>query len=155
MENKTIKQKNIANSSREFSIIDNDLQLINKYSTRPLTLDDVLCVEIKVCDNAIDRDNEYFNFNSLVSISEQIIGKSVLLDHDWSSAKQVGRVYSSEVVTESVRNESNGLFYAYVRSKIYIPVGKKALVDDVICGVKKEVSVGVQASNYLCHSGGR
>ena len=58
-----------------------DIDLINKYSVKTLTPDDVFCFSVILCDNEVDRDIERFTKASLDALAKLFDGKSGIMDH--------------------------------------------------------------------------
>ena len=46
---------------KAFDITDEVMQSINRFAVEPLTPEQVYCFSVNLCDNDIDRDNEYFS----------------------------------------------------------------------------------------------
>ncbi len=140
----------IARINKYLDLQEEDLNKINALSLKTVSREDIITFEILVCDNEVDRDNDMFSEHALIDISSNIIGKTLILDHEWESKNQVGRIYDSQVVISPTQKTTDNKNYAYVKCKAYIPVGKTALVDDIKTGVKKEVSIGCSVSQILC-----
>lgn len=106
--------------------------------------------DIHVCDNDIDRDNERFSLSALADISDKLPGVTIISDHDASSKNQIGRVESAEVVLDTQKLTKTGEPFFKVRAKGYVPINKKALVEDIKLGIKKEVSISACAVSRWC-----
>lgn len=59
-----------------------ELDLINQYTKRRFSADEVYTFSVVLCDNEIDRDFECFDSTSLEKLAEMYIGKSGILDHN-------------------------------------------------------------------------
>ena len=79
---------------------ESELALINKQSLRELSADEVFVFRLAACDNQVDRDNERFTESTLEQLAKLYIGKTVLLDHDWSAKSQTARIYNAYVSSE-------------------------------------------------------
>lgn len=127
---------------------DADIALINQYSVKELTSQDVFCFSIILCDNEVDRDTERFTSDSLDKLAPLFLGKSVLFDHRWSTEKQVARLYRTfveELPEKTVMGEPKKV----LRGNAYMLRTEETaeLIKEIEGGIKKEVSVG-------CHMGG-
>ena len=58
------KEINAVTDSTTAEVTDKELELINAYSRRKLTKDEVYVFGVVLCDNDIDRDNERFTVES-------------------------------------------------------------------------------------------
>lgn len=121
------------------------MNLINQYTTRPFTKDEICIVDLVLCDNEIDRDLEMFTVDSLQSIAKLAVGKTILQDHYWALKTQSARIFYSWVEKAS-DNKANSLGedYYQCKAKIYIPRldSTKDFIEKVESGLYKEVSIG-------------
>ena len=76
------------------------LEKINRYARTPMRAEDVYCFSVRLCDNEVDRDFERFDSAALPGLAKLFIGKTGIVDHKWSSDKQVARIFQTEVVRE-------------------------------------------------------
>ena len=128
-----------------------DIALINEYSVKELTPQDVFCFSIILCDNEVDRDMERFTDASLDKLAPLFLGKSVLFDHRWSAEKQVARLYRTfveELNEKTVMGESKRV----LRGSAYMLRTEETadLIKAIEGGIKKEVSVGCQMGGCKC-----
>jgi hypothetical protein len=127
-----------------------DIALINKYSVKELTSQDVFCFSVILCDNEVDRDTERFTTASLDKLAPLFLGKSVLFDHRWSTEKQVARLYRTfveEMSEKTVMGEPKKV----LRGSAYmLKEGNAELIKAIEGGIKKEVSVGCQMEKCAC-----
>lgn len=144
MNNGVIIKSGIANNS--------DLELINHYTRRELSADDLYCFSLVLCDNEIDRDFEQFPSTELNKIAELFIGKTGILDHNPSAKNQCARIYRCRIDTETGRTNSVGENYARVIADAYIPKTGSSigLIEDIEAGIKKEVSIGCSVKKVVC-----
>lgn len=130
----------------------NELELINQYTRRKLTDDEVYTFSVVLCDNEIDRDYEKFSNESLQKLADLFIGKTGIVDHDAKSDNQKARIFSCKV--EKVEGRYNSLKEDYYRlvARAYIPKSEKNsdLILEIDTGIKKEVSVGCSVNNKIC-----
>ena len=80
---------------------DKEMALINGYSRRTLTPDEVYTFNVILCDNDIDRDGERFTEKALASLATLFIGRTGIFDHNPTAQNQAARIFSTEVVTTS------------------------------------------------------
>ena len=77
-----------------------ELELINTWSKRPLTAQEVYVFSVRLCDNEVDRDFERFPAQTLEALAPLFLGKSGIFDHNWSARGQAARIFSTQVVQE-------------------------------------------------------
>lgn len=134
-----------------------DLQLINNYTRRQLSKNEVFVFSVVLCDNDIDRDGERFTVESLFELQKLFIGKTGIIDHNPSAYNQTARIFSCEV--ESVDGMKNFLGDDYFRltAKAYLPVSdkNKDVILAIDSGIIKEVSVGCAVGNIVCNICGK
>lgn len=135
-----------------FDISDEDLALINTYTRRQMSRDELYCFSLVLCDNEIDRDFEQFPTQELYKLAELFVGKTGIFDHNPSAGNQCARIYHCRVEIDSTRKNSVGEQYACVIAKAYIPINDStsSLIADIDSGIKKEVSIGCSASETVC-----
>ena len=123
-----------------------ELKLINQFTKRELTAEEVYTFSVKLCDNEIDRDWERFPVETLEELAPLFVGKSGIFDHNWSAGGQTARIYRTEVAEgEGVTAAGDG--YRYCKGWAYMLKNEKneALIAEIEGGIKKEVSVGCSA----------
>ncbi len=128
-----------------------DIALINQYAHKELTPEGVFCFPVILCDNDVDRDTERFTKPSLETLAKLFVGKSGILDHRWSSEKQVARLYRCEVEELSEKN-SLGEPLIVLRGSAYMlrNEANTPLVEAIEGGIVKEVSVGARMGKCTC-----
>ena len=131
---------------------EDDLALINKYSLRPLTKEEVFVFSVILCDNDIDRDHERFSENSLKNLEKLFIGKTGILNHSMQSEDQSARAYRTQLLTDSTKKTADGREYVYLKAWCYtVRSGKNdSLIRDIESGIKKEVSISCSADKRVC-----
>lgn len=131
---------------------DNDLALINKYSLRPLTKDEVFVFSVILCDNDIDRDYERFSENSLKILEKMFIGKTGILNHSMQSEDQSARAYRTCLLSDKTKKTADGMEYVYLKAWCYTVRSDKndSLIRDIESGIKKEVSISCSADRRVC-----
>ena len=120
------------------------LAKINLYSKTPLKAEEVYCFSVRLCDDQPDRDHERFDTAALPILAELFRGKTGIADHDWSTERQIARIFDTEVLSE------NGV--SYIRAHCYMLRTEKNadLISEIEGGIKKEVSVGCAVRRTVC-----
>lgn len=128
-----------------------DIGLINRYSMRELKPEEVYCFSLHLCDNDVDRDLERFTDTTLGDLGQLFLGKTGIMDHNWSAEKQVARIYRTEVVETGERN-SLGEPLKILRASAYMlrNESNQPLIDAIDGGILKEVSVGCAIETLSC-----
>ena len=102
-----------------------ELELINNYTVKPLSADEVYTFGIVLCDNEIDRDFERFDIPALEKLAELFVGKTGIFDHSMSGRDQTARIFSCRVETDENKVTSAGEKYTKLCAKAYMPRSKK------------------------------
>lgn len=120
------------------------LEAINAQAKGTLTEQQVYVFSVRLCDDQIDRDGERFDTAALPALAKLFIGKTGIVDHNWSSQGQVARIFQTQVVQEE------GV--SYIKAWAYIRRGGAAdeVIADIEAGIKKEVSVGCAMGRAVC-----
>lgn len=120
------------------------LTAINAQAKSELTAEQVYVFSLRLCDNQIDRDHERFDTAALPELAKLFLGKTGIIDHNWSSQQQVARIFASEVVQEGD--------LSYIKAWAYIRRGGSCdqVIADIEAGIKKEVSVGCAMGRSVC-----
>lgn len=141
-----------AHAIEQQNVTDAELEKINLYTGRKLNADEVFVFSIKLCDNEKDRDSECFSQKCLEELAELFVGKTGISDHNWSSDRQIARIFDTEVLTEEGRFTALGEPYTYVKARAYTlkTAGNEELIARISGGINKEVSVGCAVSECIC-----
>lgn len=128
-----------------------ELELINKFTKRPLEKDEVYAFSVVLCDNDIDRDYERFSAASLETLSKLYIGKTGIFDHSMKGKDQVARIYSAGI-EHTGEKCSDGQEYIRLVAKAYLPRTSKNedFILNLDAGIMKEVSVGCAVGEHIC-----
>jgi len=120
------------------------LESINAQAKAQLTAEQVYVFSLRLCDDQVDRDNERFATAALPALAKLFIGKTGIVDHHWSSEKQVARIFETRVVKEK------GV--SFIKAWAYIRRGgsNDEIIADIEAGIKKEVSVGCAMGMAVC-----
>ncbi|MCL2509397.1 MAG: hypothetical protein FWF05_09495 [Oscillospiraceae bacterium] len=131
---------------------DADMELINRFSRKALTADEVYTFSVVLCDNEIDRDLERFSADALKSLAGMFVGKTGIFDHNMKSGSQTARLFKAELLTDPKKKTSAGEPYAYVKAMAYMPKTEKNadLIVEIDAGIKKEVSIGCAVRKVTC-----
>ena len=129
-----------------------ELRLINAYTRRALSAEEVYVFSVTLCDNDIDRDGERFTIDSLHALEELFVGKTGIFDHDPSAKNQTARIFSCAVERVPERKTAVGEDYFCLRARAYLPrtEGNAELIAALDSGIVKEVSVGCAVGRILC-----
>ena len=132
--------------------IEAEMALVNTYSRRELTPDEVYLFTVVLCDNDVDRDNERFTVESLFELEKLFVGKTGIIDHDPTAKNQKARIISCRVETVEGARTALGdeLFRLTARAYIRRTQGNAELIEAIESGIVKEVSVGCAVSKTLC-----
>lgn len=155
MSKKGLKKEAVIGSvqdSEQISVTDEELALINKYTRRQLSKDEVYVFSVVLCDNDIDRDGERFTVESLFALEKLFVGKTGIFDHNPTAKNQTARIFACAVEAVDGRKTATGDDYFRLKARAYLPVSEKN--SDIILaldsGIIKEVSVGCAVEEVLC-----
>ena len=120
------------------------LEAINALAKAALTAEQVYVFSLRLCDDQVDRDFERFDTDALGQLAKLFIGKTGIIDHQWSAGNQVARIFQAEVVQEDR--------VSYIKAWAYIRRGGRGeeLIADIEAGILKEVSVGCAMGMAVC-----
>lgn len=120
------------------------LETINALAKTRLNGEQVYVFSLRLCDDQVDRDFERFDSAALPGLAKLFVGKTGVVDHQWSAEKQVARIFETQVVRE------NGV--SYIKAWAYIRRGgsNEELIADIEAGIKKEISVGCAMGRAVC-----
>lgn len=126
------------------AVSDDELSLINRQSLKELTADDVFVFRIAACDNQVDRDHERFTEQTLDELAELYVGRTVIMDHQWSAANQTARVYAAGVESDG------GVKRLVLRAYMLRNEASQSAIDAIEGGILREVSVGCAIRRSIC-----
>ena len=120
------------------------LEAINALAKTSLTEEQVYVFSLRLCDDQVDRDYERFDTGALAELAKMFVGKSGIVDHQWSAKTQLARIFQTEVVQEQ------GV--SFIKAWAYIRRGGAGdeWIADIEAGIKKEVSVGCAMGRSIC-----
>ena len=124
--------------------VGHQLEAINALAKAELTAEQVYVFSLRLCDDQVDRDFERFDTGALAGLAKLLIGKTGILDHQWSAGNQVARIFATEVVQEDR--------VSFIKAWAYIRRGgeNEEMIADIEAGIKKEVSVGCAMGRSVC-----
>lgn len=127
------------------------LEMLNKFTRREMSAEEVYIFGVTLCDNEIDRDNERFSRKALEQMAEKFIGVTGIFDHDAKGGNQTARLFYAEVAEED-RQCSAGEKYAALKGYAYMvrTPSNADLIREIEGGIKKEVSVSCVADRHVC-----
>lgn len=133
-------------------ILPEELELINQYTLKELTAEEVFVFKLILCDNEIDRDNEKFTVEALHTLAELYKGKTGIFDHNMRGHDQTARIFATEVIEDEGAVTCDGETYTYIQAKAYMPRTEKNkdLIAEIEAGIKKETSVGCCVRKITC-----
>ena len=120
------------------------LAAINGQAKASMTAEQVYVFSLRLCDDQVDRDMERFDTEALGELAKLFIGKTGIIDHQWSAGNQVARIFQTEVVREDR--------VSYIKAWAYIRRGGRMdeMIADLEAGILKEVSVGCAMGMAVC-----
>lgn len=136
---------------KSIKIDPSELDLINQYSRRPLTEDEVYTFSVVLCDNEIDRDNEAFTEQALHTLAEMFVGKTGIFDHNPSSKNQTARIFAA-AAEPTGELTSYGAAKIRLKARAYMVRSEKRqdMMKEIDAGILKEVSVGCRVGKKVC-----
>lgn len=152
MDNKITKAAAGGVASDAGSATAEELELINTYTRRTLTAEEVYVFTVVLCDNDVDRDGERFTVESLFALEKLFVGKTGIFDHNPSAKNQTARIISCKVENIASRTTATGDEYFCLKARAYLPrtEGNSELIAALDSGIVKEVSVGCAVGKILC-----
>lgn len=156
MEKKVNKNFIVKNSSEcdisRDDIGDTDLNLINKFTRRKLSKDDVYSFNVVLCDNEIDRHFDRFTDQALDELCKLYVGKTGIMDHEITTQNQAARIFWCSVEIVPGKKNQIGKVYKRLVAKAYTPRSEKnrEFILSIESGIKKEVSINCTVKSMTC-----
>lgn len=134
------------------AITEDEMALINQFSTKELTPEEVFTFKAVLCDNKLDRQYERFTIKALQELQALFLGKTVIKDHARSADNQVARIYKTELKTSATELTDGAEPYTQLVAHCYmLKLASTAdLIAEIQGGIKKEGSVGFRPSSAIC-----
>ncbi len=120
------------------------LSQIRAFAKAELTAEEVYAFKVRLCDDQMDRDFERFDTAALPKLAELFVGKTGIMDHNWSAEGQVARIYHTEVQEEA------GVHFICAHCYMLRSEKNVELIREIEGGIKREVSVGCAMSEAVC-----
>lgn len=60
-------------------------EALGQFTKKPLSKEEVYLFSVRLCDNQVDRDDEFFGRAALEQLAPLFVGKSGNFDHAWSA----------------------------------------------------------------------
>lgn len=132
--------------------VEEELELVNRYTRRKLNADEVYLFTVALCDNEVDRDFERFTVEALFELERLFVGKTGIIDHDPSAMNMKARIISCAVEAPENRKTTLGDDYFRLTARAYIPKNDHTaeLIELIDTGIIKEVSVGCAVTHTRC-----
>lgn len=129
-----------------------ELKLINRYTVKELTADEVFCFTVTLCDNEVDRDFERFSVETLRALAEMFVGKTGITDHRMQAQNQNSRIFKTWIEESETEKTTLGENYTALKARAYMPLTPKAdeFAAQINAGIKKEVSISCSVSKAVC-----
>ena len=129
-----------------------DMALVNSYSRRELTPEEVYLFSVVLCDNDIDRDFERFTTEALFQLEKLFVGKTGIMDHNPSAKNQKARIIACNVEPVPGKSTAAGdqLYQLMARAYIRRTAENLELIEAIEAGIIKEVSVGCSIARTVC-----
>lgn len=142
---------NVLSDTRS-EVTDEEMALINGYTRRELSNDEVYVFSVILCDNDVDRDGERFTVESLFALEKLFVGKTGIIDHNPSANNQTARIFACEVEAVDGMKTATGDEYFRLRARAYLPISEKnkEVILALDSGIIKEVSVGCAVEKTVC-----
>ncbi|WP_432400961.1 hypothetical protein [Wukongibacter sp. M2B1] len=132
-------------------VTNKDLELINQYTRKELTAEEVYTYPIILTSNDEDRDHEYFDKKDLDELAKLFVGKTGIMDHAWKSGNQHSRIYKCRVQKAEGQTNFKGKQLYVLKAWAYtIRKGHEDLISDIDAGILKEVSIGFSVNDLIC-----
>ncbi|MCR5815955.1 MAG: hypothetical protein K6F91_03645 [Ruminococcus sp.] len=130
-----------------------ELDKINKFALDPLAAEDVFTFKTMIGDNELDdRNKAPFTEQALKDLKELYIGTTMIKDHSRSAENQIARVYDTELITDSGRDNGRGEKHTELIGKCYMvkTPDNESLIKEIKAGIKKEVSSSCVPKRAIC-----
>ena len=128
------------------------LELLNRFTKREHTLDEVYLFDLILCDNEIDRDGDCFSVHALEQLRDRFAGVTGIFDHNPRSGNQTARIFRTELCSDPNRKTQTGQVYHFLRANAYMvrTDSNADLIREIDAGIKKEVSISCAVGTQTC-----
>lgn len=128
---------------------DDQLAVINTFTKKKVTADEVVAFPTLSCNDIPDRDDDQFSTKCVKEFAElpqpySPTGKSFMLDHAYSVGNAVGRIFATD--TKKVGGAT------YLTNEVYVPNTPQfqPIIEKIDFGISWAVSVGVMLGKDEC-----
>lgn len=121
-----------------------DMGKINAQALVEMTAESVFAFRIAACDDQVDRENERFTVECLEGLAKLYVGRTVIMDHQWSAKNQTARIYDAKV------EESGGVHRLILYCYIPRSDATASVIASIEAGILREVSVGCAVGKATC-----
>ncbi|MDO8282690.1 MAG: hypothetical protein Q7U10_08760 [Thermodesulfovibrionia bacterium] len=101
---------------------DTQLAIINGFTKRVFTADELYVSQIRLANNAIDRDGERFSDETLQGFIDSAVKKTWLLDHDKKVRSAIGKIFAVEKESMTIEDAKK------IDENIELPAGMKEVI---------------------------
>ena len=146
------ERKKVGDEQVRSYITTDEMDMINSYSRRQLSSDDVYVFTVKLCDNDIDRANERFTVESLFVLKKLFIGKTGIIDRDQTAKNQMARILSCDVeyIEDKVTAVGEPYYQLIARAYLLRNDDTRELIDSIENSTVKKVSTGCSVRRSVC-----
>lgn len=129
---------------------DEDYEILKEFLPSEVPKEDIFVYSVRLCDNLVDREGEFFSLGALQKVTEMVVGKAGIFDHIWSGGKIHSRIYKAELFTDDEHKNETLEPYRYIVGYAYTlnTEKNKDLIDAIKAGILKEVSLGFNSDEY-------
>lgn len=147
-----MKQGYILKNAKINKLNSDELSLINNYTRRQYSEDELYAFSVVLCDNEVDRDYECFTKDALDELAKLFVGKTGIFDHSMETKNQTARIFSCYVEQKPDSLNSLGEPYFRLVARAYLPIidKNKDFIAEIDSGIKKEVSVSCGIKKHTC-----
>ncbi len=121
-----------------------DMTKINVQAMRELTPEEVFAFQIAAADDQVDRDYERFTKEALEQLAKLYVGRTVIMDHDWTATKQTARIYDAHTAMD------NGVIRLILCCYMLRNDATAPVIQAIEGGILREVSVSCAVSRCVC-----
>lgn len=135
----------------KIDVTSEDLALINQYTRRELSKDEVYVFSFVLCDNNVDKDFEYFTIESLLELKKLFVGKTGFFGDSQDVSNQTARIFECKFEEVEGRKTTTGNDYFRLKAKAYIVKSEsnKDIIEKLNQGVIKEINIGCAVRDFL------
>ena len=152
--------------SKALELTDMDWELMKSFMVKPerFQKEDFRIYEAWLAHNSVDRDEERFSKGVLDSFAKSIVGKALLMGHNWGGTGD-GRYFQAEVTRisvdeaykiagstpkknflselQTINDKDGGIFWLV--TKYYVLAKDENIIDRLDSGIMSDMSIGFRA----------